>query len=176
MTDHFAKMELHDVPTGTLARVLATTDGTIATILEAYVGEPVCVVKLAERFNEGDSSRPDLGRRPGERILSRTILLQGRHSGTNFLYAECLIRADRLPAGVLDKLVATDTPLRRVLTEHRIGTFEEMIDGGREPAGRCGLFFGVQPDAAMITRRYRILIGREPVIVITEKFPVDRFS
>jgi chorismate-pyruvate lyase len=51
-----------------------------------------------------------------------------------------------------------------------------MIGGDREPAGACGLFFAVEPDASMISRRYRILIDEKPVILITEKFPVDRFS
>ena len=77
---------------------------------------------------------------------------------------------------MLDELLTTDTPLRRILTDRRIGTFEEMIGGGREPADTCALFFGVDPDVSMISRRYRILIGEEPVILIRERFPVERFS
>lgn len=176
MADHFGKMDLHEVPTGTLARVLATTDGTIATILEAYVGEPVRVVKLAEGFEAGDSQSAELPLEPGERILRRTILLQGARSGINFLHADSLMRADHLPAGVLDELLNTETPLRRILTERRIGSFEEMIGGGRERAGTCALFFGVDPEASLICRCYRVLIDNEPVIVITERFPVERFS
>ncbi len=176
MADHFEKMDLHEVPAGTLARVLAITDGTIATILEAYVGEPVSVIKLDEGFEAGDSQAAELPVEPGERILRRKVLLQGAHSGLNFLHADCLMRADRLPEGVLDELLASETPLRRILTERRIGTFEEMIGGGREPAESCALFFGVDPSASMISRCYRILIDQEPVILITEKFPVERFS
>lgn len=176
MADHFGAMDLHEIAPGTLARVLATTDGTVATIIEAYAGEPVSVVKLAERFEAGDSHTPELAVEPGERILRRTVVLRGLESGSNFLHAECVIRADHLPPEVLTELVSTNTPLRRTLTQRRIGSFEEMIGGGREPAGRSGRYFDVDPSASMIVRRYRILIGGEPVILITERFPVDRFS
>ena len=168
-------MELDQVPTGTLARILATTDGTIATILEAYVGEAVRVVKISQAFEAGDSQSPLLPIRPEERVLRRSVVLRGRRTGLNFLYADCIVRADCLPPEILKALVSTDQPMRRIFTEARIGTFEEMVGAGREPAGACARHFDVAPTASPIWRSYRILLGQEPVIVISERFPPELF-
>lgn len=173
---HSLALELEQVATGSLPRILLAADGTLTSVLEAYADEPVQVVKLSQAFEAGDGQSPHIAIGAGEQVLSRSVLLRGMRSGINYVHAECLIRADRLPPGVLEPLVSTTTPLRTILADRRIGTFRDLVDAGVEAAGTCGRWFDVTAAAPLVTRTYRILISQEPVILITEKFPLGHTS
>ncbi len=162
-------------PLSTFQRILLMTDGTVTDVLEAYANEPIRVVKLAQSFDAVDSSQPELERRTADRVLRRSILLQGAHSGTNFVYADSVLTPDHLHPDVVEGLLVSDKPLGRLIAEHRIETFREILALGFEPAGACAQHFGIDPATKLVFRTYRILVSHRPIVRITEKFPVTWF-
>lgn len=157
-------------------RILLTTDGTVTELLEAFSGDSMRVVKLSQDVVKLDDPTPDLDL-PGQReVLRRTILLQGRISATNFLYAESLIALDRLDAGVRDGLLNTGKAIGLLILEQRIETFKEIVRCGRELARDVGKHFGIDADASLIARSYRMITNGNPIMLITEKFPESYYQ
>jgi chorismate-pyruvate lyase len=156
-------------------RVLLTTDGTVTHVLEAFADEAICVVKLAPSFEHQASTGHGMELLANERVMHRSVLLQGAISRTNFLRADSLIVQDRLPTAVLQGLLTTDEPIGRLLVKHRVESFRE-IEGVRfEPAAECAEYFGVDPGDPFVFRTYQIYIRQRPVIRITEGFPTAWF-
>ena len=156
-------------------RMLVGTDGTVTHILEAYCDEPVEVVKLLHERDVAGALDADLELAPGDEVLRRRVLLRGARTHRSLLYAEAVVALGRVQAAFLDGLVSTDKPIGVLLAEARTETFREILHVGRELAGTCGTHFGLDPDAELISRTYRILRAGRPMILITEKFPADSF-
>lgn len=174
LLDRFLSPDGAGEPLSVFQRVLLTTDGTVTDVLEAYVGEAIRVVKLAQSFGGVATDRSDMARH-NEGVLRRTVLLQGAITGTNFIYGDSVVIPKRLPAAVLEGLLATGKPIGKLLAENRVETFREIVDLGFEPAAGCAGHFGVTTDSLLVFRTYRIHVGRRPVMRITEKFPLTWF-
>lgn len=164
MTDRLTKFQ----------RVLVGTDGTVTNILETFAGEPVEVVKLRQVFDTSNEGDADL-LVSGEKVLRRRVLLRGQRSQQSLLYAEAVVVLDRVDPMIVDGLLRTDKAIGVLLAERRAETFREIVQVDREPAGPCALHFGIDPDAELVWRRYRVIARGKPAILITEKFPASFF-
>lgn len=156
-------------------RMLLGTDGTVTHLLEAYAGEPVEVVKLLQEFDVAGAKDAELDLPANANVLRRRVLLRGANTGRNLLYAEAVVALARVGPELLDGLVTTDKPIGVLLAEHRAETFREILWAACEPAGPTAAHFDIEPSAAVASRSYRIVRGRQPVILITEKFPLTFF-
>src|SRR5436309_461933 len=154
-----------------LQRLLLTTDGTVTDIVETNAGERVRVVKLYQDLIQAGEPISDMDLEAGDSILFRKILLQGRASGANFLYAESVIAPDRLEEGIRDELIRCQVPIGHLIIKNRLETFREILMWGREAAGPLGVYFDVPSYEDVIFRSYRIFAGGQPIMMITEKFP-----
>ena len=175
LLDLFGALNEGGPPLSILQRVLLITDGTVTDVLEAYANEPIRVVKLGQNFDTVDARVPELDLSPSGRVLRRTVLLQGALSGQNFLFAESVITPQGLDPGIVDGLVGSDRPVGRLLAQHRIETFREIVALGFELAGPCADYFEVEPTSRLVFRTYRIIMRGQPVMRITEKFPLTLF-
>jgi chorismate-pyruvate lyase len=153
------------------ARVLATTDGTVTEILEAWAGDHVSVGWVSQRRADLDRPVDALGAGSGTTVLRRDVLLIGTRTGRALLYAESLIAIDRLPTVVRDGLIAGTRPIGRLLRESRLETFREIRCLRREPAGQVARDFDARPDDPFVMRSYTIVAGGLPLMLIAEKFP-----
>lgn len=163
-------------PLGLMQRILVTTDGTVTHVLEAYTGERIRVLKVSEANVPWDDFRnAQLDLSGGETVVKRTVLLRGAQSGENLIYAVSRIAMDRLPARLRAELLGSDDPLGRLIGQHRLETFREILVSGQEPAGARGTFFGMDEKDMMIFRTYRIIMNARPVMLITERFPATAF-
>lgn len=156
-------------------RMLVGTDGTVTHVLEAYAGEPVEVVKLLQAFDVPDGSEAELEVAVHDRVLRRRVLLRGAETGRTLLYAEAVVALGRTGPELLDGLVETDKPIGRLLAEHRMETFREILRVQREAAGGIGAHFGLDPAGELVSRTYRIVRRGQPMILITECFPATAF-
>jgi chorismate-pyruvate lyase len=147
----------------------------VTRLLEAYADEPIEVVKLVQAFATADAGDASLGLAPGERVLRRRVLLRGHQSGRTMLYAEADVATEHVHPAVLEGLLRTDKPIGILLDANRTETFREILSVNREPAGPVGLHFGTDPTADLFARTYLILAGGQPIVRITEKFPVAGF-
>lgn len=158
-----------------VGRIALTTDGTLTHILEAYAGEPVQLVKLANVLvAAGESVEPALDE--GERALRRTILLRGRDSGTAFVYAESVVIIDRLPPSVVHGVLETDRPIGKLLIDCRFETLRRITAVWEEPAGAVAAHLDIAPTDTLVARTYEIVAAGRPFARITEKFAKSGFA
>lgn len=152
-------------------RALLTTDGCLTRMLEAYACEPIAAVKLAHVLIEPrHQGCPLLDMDGDEALLERTILLRGRHSEKNYVFAEAVIAPQRLSPEVADGLAMTDCPIGPLLSEHRVETWRELLQWGEEPAGARAEHLRVPESAALMFRTYRVYSGGQPIMAVTETF------
>lgn len=159
-----------------LQRILLVADGTLTTLLELMVAEPMRVIKLAEEVRPVPEAVPALELEPGQRGISRRILLQGARRGINWLYAESLIVHDRLEPEFQQQLLHSQVPIGKLWIEHKTETYKEILTARRESAGDLARHFGVAAESDLLSRTYRVFCNRVPVMLITEKFPSHYFT
>ncbi|MEP9410005.1 MAG: DUF98 domain-containing protein [Candidatus Brocadia sp.] len=151
-------------------RILLTTDGMVTEILEAYLWERMKVVKLSQEHVTLESDISPLEVEKGRRVMRREVLLCGRLSQKNHLYAESIIIPDRLDEKISDSLLNTSKPIGLLILENRLETFREILDCGKEEAQNLADYFGIKRSDFLIFRTYRVFSNRQPVMLITEKF------
>lgn len=154
-----------------LQRILLTTDGTLTEMLEAYFLEPVQLVKLSERVFTASDSFPLLHVQPNDALVERRILLRNAARDDNLVYAESLIVVRELDDALYDGLMRSMIPMGQLWADHRLETFKEIVDIGREAAGDIGAFFAIDQATSLLTRTYRVFSQHRPILMITEKFP-----
>lgn len=153
-----------DEPGRVLQHVLLSTDGTVVPLLEGCFGEPIRLAGHVQSLRDATPTDPaELELDEGDSILHRKVLLQGEHTGRQYAFAESVLVPHRLPPLVRKALLSTSTPIGRVLNEHRVESFREVLRVGRTRTGRNG--------EEVLFRTYRILSGGRPVMLITEYFP-----
>jgi len=159
----------------TLQRILLTTDGTLTEILEAYFFEKIYVFKLSQRLVTLKDSMKSLNLRKKSTVLERKILLQGKVSRKNFIYAQSLIVPDRFDKRVQEELERSKKPVGQLWLEHKIETFKEIIDSGKESANELADYFHIAKEDLLLSRTYRVFSNKKPIMMITEKFPESFF-
>lgn len=156
-------------------RIILTTDGTLTDILEAYLFEAIQINKLSEGLVSITQDIPTLELKKGSEVIDRKILLQGKISRKNFIYAESIIVPERLDEKFKTSLLKSQIPIGRLWQEHKMETFKEIVDSGKEPANELSSYFNIQMEDNILFRSYRLFNNRMPIMIITEKFPESYF-
>jgi chorismate-pyruvate lyase len=160
----------------TFQRIVLTTDGTLTEILEAYLYEKIKLVKLAEALMPIAEDLGVLQIESGTPVIQRRILLQGKISHRNWVYAESVIVPDRLDERYRERLLKSEESIGRLWLEHRVETYKEIVDSCRELAGTDRAeYFRIRPTDLLLSRTYRVFSGGQPIMLITEKFPETFF-
>jgi chorismate-pyruvate lyase len=154
-----------------MARVLATTDGTVTEILEAWADEPVELGYLDQEVAPCGVDVDALEAAPATAVLRREVVLSGGRTRQAILHAESLCVLARLPRDIVDGLLVERTPIGRLLRASRLETYREILRLETERAGNVGRWFGRAPDDLLVARTYRIIAGGRPVMLIHERFP-----
>lgn len=158
-----------------LQRLLLITDGKITDIIQAYSGETVEAVKLQQKLIDCDARFSTLQLEKQHQVIERSILLQGKTTKTNYLYADSYLVLERLDPEIRNQLIFSRQPIGKLLKEYKVETFREIIDCGIKPAGKLAQYFGIAADAEIIYRTYLVLVDGLPMMQITEKFPSSHF-
>jgi chorismate-pyruvate lyase len=159
----------------TFQRIILTTDGTLTDILEAFIFEQVRVVKLSETLGPAPEDMEVLELRKNTDIIDRRVLLQGKISRKNFIYAESIIIPERLDENFREELLRSRTPIGRLWLEYKMETFKEIIDSEKRMAGVLASHFDIRTNDFLFSRTYRVFLGRRPALMITEMFPESYF-
>jgi len=155
---------------GLLERVLLVSDGTLTDIVEAAYLEPIALVKVAIEVSASAAAVEELELAAGASVMRRRILLRGESSGTCYVYGDSLIALDALDPVFREELVASTHPMGRLWVLHKLETHKEILRIWRAPAGELGARLGVAPDAALLSRTYRVISRGRPIMLITESF------
>jgi chorismate-pyruvate lyase len=156
-------------------KILLTTNGSVTDILEAYLSEQIRVIKLSEQLVSLVHNITSMDLKEGTEVIIRKVLLQGRISRKNFIYADSIIVPERLDERFRDALLESKIPIGKLWFEQRVETFKEILDSSKEPAGDLAGYFNIQPSDNMLSRTYRVVTNRKSSMMITEKFPESYF-
>lgn len=159
----------------TFQKIILTTDGTLTEILETYLCEKLQIVKLGEGIVTTDRDISQLDIKVGSEVMERKILLQGKISRNNWVYAESIIIPERLDEVFRERLIKSQEPIGRLWLERRVETFKEIVDTAREMAGDLAEYFKINKEDKLLSRTYRVFSNRQPIMMITEKFPESYF-
>ncbi|MCK7575753.1 MAG: chorismate pyruvate-lyase family protein [Chromatiales bacterium] len=147
-------------------RALLVTDGTVTKILEAYFWEPVAVDTLEQRFESALDPVPWLGVERGDPCLIRDARLRGVDSGRCFAEAFSLIRTQLIPTDFRRRLIDREIGIGVLIRDSGLESYREVLDVGLERTSDGG---------EAVFRTYRITIEHQPVILITEYFPLELY-
>lgn len=156
-------------------RILLKADGTVTAILEAYVAEQIQVVKISETLAKIELELPNIELNKTEEVIIRKVLLQGKISHRNFIYANSFILINNLEEGFKNELLNTNKPIGKLWSEQKVETFKEIIDSGKEPANELANYFCIEPEENLISRTYSVSSKGKITMIITEKFPENCF-
>jgi chorismate--pyruvate lyase len=152
-------------------RLLIATNGTLTRILGIVADEEIVVHIIEQEIHRVAPEKVERRQLPGDRVLQRRVVLQGRSSGHRFVAAESLIAIDVLPPAITASLTETRCPIGEVMAAERLETFKEAADVWM---GQSPNWLAVQghpsPQPDIVGRRYRIIAEGRPVIIITEYF------
>ncbi|MEM6752045.1 MAG: chorismate pyruvate-lyase family protein [Cyanobacteria bacterium P01_C01_bin.38] len=160
---------------GTFQKILLKANGTVTAMLEAYLSEPIQVVKLSEQLANMKLEFPMIKLNKQEQVITRKVLLQGEISQRNFIYADSLILINNLDELLSYELLNTNKPIGKLWSEHKIETFKEIIDSGEEPANELSNYFSLEPKENILFRTYCVFSKAKVIMIITEKFPQNYF-
>lgn len=150
-------------------RILIATNGTLTRILGILANEEIAVEIVNQQIHDVAPKIADVDDLATGRVLQRDVLLKGRASGNAFIAAESLIAIDLLPSAIITSLTETDRPIGEVMASSCIETFKEeaRVWTGRLPSWPA--LDGYQNSrTGNVARRYRIIAGGQPVIIVTE--------
>lgn len=159
----------------TFQRILLTTNGTVTDMLECYVFEQIRVIKLVEKLVSLAHDIPMMDLKEGTEVLVRKILLQGKISRKNFIYGDSIIVPEKLDERFRKALLETKIPIGKLWFEMRVETFKEVLDTSKEFAEDLADYFHIEPHDNLLSRTYRVVNNRKPIMMITEKFPENYF-
>ena len=172
-TSHHGSIDLFAL--SALQKILLTTDGTLTKILEAYLSEEIQMVKLSERSTFIAQDIPLLELKRRSEVIERKILLQGKVSKKNVLYAESILVPERLDKHFREELLKSEIPLGKLMLAHWMETFKEIMTSGKEPSNGLSAFFQISHGDKLLSRTYRLSHHCKPIMLITEKFPESYF-
>jgi chorismate-pyruvate lyase len=157
-------------------KILLIADGTLTNILEALLNEPIGVVKLSEKRVLITEDIQPLEIKAGTEVLEREILLQGKTSHQNWLYADSIIVLERVEKQFRDKLIKSHIPIGKLWQQHKTETFKEIVTYAQEQAEDLSEYFDIKTEDKLFSRTYRVFSNHKPVMMITEKFPQSYFA
>ncbi len=167
---------LEDVNLRTLdpmERALLVIDGTVTRFIEAYRMEPIEVVTLGQTEEILKKDHKWLELSQGHTVVSRRVLLKGRHSDRVYASAESLVDPKRLKEAVKDKIGDMPKGLGRMLLSGRTEQYRELLWYGKEPPTDFPGDMRTLSSEYSLMRTYRIIVRGKPAMMITEWFELS---
>ena len=175
LQDTLARSHIEPSAISKFQRILLTTDGTVTDILEAYAFEQILIVKLSEKLILLDRDILSMNLKEGTEVIARKILLQGKISRKNYVYAESIIVPERLDEQFKNTLLKTRTPIGKIWFEQQVETCKEILETSKESSEGLSSYFNIDPSDNLLSRTYQVISNRKSVMMITEKFPESYF-
>ena len=169
-------------------RMLLNSDGTVTTLLESCVGEPVATKTTLQA---GPAVFPELVANTG---LGRIQTLPGctlrqtrsssrgarlcteNHTGAALVLAESLLVPDRLPRQIATAWRRNGSSIGRLLNSTLTETRRELLEIGRMRAGESSEHLGAESSTSLAWRTYQIFVATQPAVLISEMIVPGRLS
>ncbi|MDE0469365.1 MAG: chorismate pyruvate-lyase family protein [Candidatus Poribacteria bacterium] len=161
-------------------RALLVTDGTVTHLIEAYMFSPVEVVPLRETEQALGIEYAWLELPIGDPVVTREVVLQTPATDTRapkiHAYAISHLIYERLPNSVVEGLKSRAGGLGALLQRTIWETRRDLLWWGVERAVGLPDAIGHLESKLFLSRTYRVVAKKDPLMFITEKFPLDESS
>ncbi|MCY3552264.1 MAG: chorismate pyruvate-lyase family protein [Candidatus Poribacteria bacterium] len=161
-------------------RALLVTDGTVTHLIEAYTFSPVEVVPLRETEQALGIEYAWLELPIGDPVVTREVVLQTPTTDTRapkiHAYAISHLIYERLPNSVVEGLKSRAGGLGALLQRTIWETRRDLLWWGVERAVGLPDAIGHLESKPFLSRTYRVVAKKDPLMFITEKFPLDESS
>ena len=159
-------------------RALLVTDGTVTRLIEAYTMSSVEVIPLRETERALGIEHAWLELPIGDPIVTREVVLQTPATADTqtpkvHAYAISDLVYQRLPKSVVDGLKSRSGGLGALLQKTILETRRDLLWWGVERATGLPDAIGYLESKPFLSRTYRIVAKKDPLMLITEKFPLD---
>jgi chorismate-pyruvate lyase len=156
-------------------RALLVADGTVTQFIEAYTLAPVDVVRIAQETRTLSADHGWLKATKGTTMIDRQVLLQSESNTSSIpiALANSLIVLQRLPKIIQEGLVIEGEGLGRLLRQSGLETRRDLLWCGLEHPDDLPAIIGHLNGKPFLSRTYRIVANRQPLMLITEKFPLN---
>ena len=178
-----------------ILRTLLVTDGTVTKTLEAFFWEPIGITPQQQQLITLNEPLKDLGCSANSKVLQRDVIIAGQHTHQIYTTASSLLNIEPLPEKVQQQLIAGEIGIGELLRDQGLETFRQVIDifaqsrttnaqsanQGDNVANAadvasvlpCDEDILAESSTVDICRTYLIFYHNQPVIQVTEKFPLD---
>ncbi len=158
-------------------RALLVTDGTVTRFIEGYQLTPVQVVLLYQARRKLHNHHNWLEMPTGGNIIAREIVLQSPSTDNQtpkiHAYAVSQIVHERLPQSVVNGLDAGINGLGVLLHHSQLETRRDLLWWGVERVTGLPSTIAYYEGTPFLSRTYRVVADRKPLMLITEKFPLN---
>lgn len=149
--------------------MLLACDGTLVDVLEAAFLDDILIIKLSQVQADGDAFADALLPLTNEAVAIRKVVLRGRSSGRNYVYAKSALALDRLPPDLRHELDTTERSIGELCLAYLSGTRKELLEVNFTAEADFELDFGERLTIA--SRTYRLCSENHPLMVIREYLP-----
>lgn len=153
-------------------RALLTIDGTVTQFIAAYVMDTIVVRVIDQRPICAGEAAPWLNCTDNEEVLHRRVVLVGTRTAEVYAYADSLLVTGRLPEGMRAALDEESCGLGKVLLNAALESRREALWFGSQTLGDLPVDVCDGGTLQVLTRTYRLIAGGEPLMLITEHFPM----
>ncbi len=158
------------------ARLLLVTDGTVTELLEALVREPI-KLGLKKQTTDELCKHPDFEvAADNQPCLHRCITLRGKTTSVDWLYAESIILHGLLSPKAQSMLIDDEIPIGTILNCENTDNHRKIVDCGMKSNKIAANHLGIESNYPFVYRIYQIIVGEDPLMQITEWFPIDRIN
>lgn len=158
-------------------KFLLGTDGSVTQLLESVTGKKVVIRTLVQEIIPADPATADnLAIVTGDPVNHRIVEIRTEADGEVLIYAISDTPLARLSPAFKDDLMKADIPIGRIIKQHHIEARREILTARVSPATEdAERVFGICRHEPVLSRQYRIIHDKKPLIFIEEQFPYNRF-
>lgn len=154
-------------------RALLTIDGTVTQFIEAYTLEPVLIRVLDHAAGAAGEFAQWLACDSDTDVLQRRSALLGASTDRLYAYAESVLLPGRLSADMRGALTRETGGLGKILLNASLESRREALWYGTQELRDLPSALRAGESLRCLTRTYRVIAGEQPLMLITEHFPVE---
>ena len=119
--------EFSSANSSTLIELALNNDGSVAQLLGFAFKEPIDIELLKQKYCRISPEQwEDVDENEG--VLMRNVFLKGKTTDTRYVYANSLIRIDKLPNKFADDLLNKKLGIGEIINKYEIETYRRIID------------------------------------------------
>ena len=154
-------------------RTLLVADGTVTKMIEAYFWEKIRIQPIFNEYELSETIIDELNCPADTKILRREVLLAGQESSTTYAAARSLLVTEYLPEEMVIGLEHGEIGIGELLRIEGCETYRDIMNIHYYPEQHTTDELLGKLSGSVISRSYRISVNQDPVILVTEYFPLN---